>query len=94
MNRDFSGTMALEALQELFAGDGQSKKGRRAQNEMQFPPSVYKRLASSPTLMNLAQALAYHKMCYDEMPLQELQATQEQQTIQNLCDSLRTILRL
>ncbi|MBA0613363.1 hypothetical protein Godav_013808 [Gossypium davidsonii] len=94
MYRDFSGTMALEALQELFAGDGQSKKGRRAQNEMQFPPSVYKRLASSPTLMNLAQALAYHKMCYDEMPLQELQATQEQQTIQNLCDSLRTILRL
>ncbi|MBA0711338.1 hypothetical protein Golax_010534 [Gossypium laxum] len=92
MYRDFSGTMALEALQELFAGDGQSKKGRRAQNEvnsssslsflflvylsvrglstifqliilqMQFPPSVYKRLASSPTLMNLAQALAYHKM--------------------------------
>lgn len=32
--------------------------------------------------------------CYDEMPLQELQATQEQQTIQNLCDTLRTILRL
>ncbi|KAG8498814.1 hypothetical protein CXB51_005688 [Gossypium anomalum] len=106
MYRDFSGTMALEALQELFAGDGQSKKGRRAQNErfinyfqfiilqMQLPPSVYKRLASSPTLMNLAQALAYHKMCYDEMPLQELQATQEQQTIQNLCDTLRTILRL
>ncbi|KAA3483782.1 germinal center kinase 1-like isoform X1 [Gossypium australe] len=94
MYRDFSGTMALEALQELFAGDGQSKKGRRAQNEMQLPPSVYKRLASSATLMNLAQALAYHKMCYDEMPLQELQATQEQQTIQNLCDTLRTILRL
>ncbi|KAF2325468.1 hypothetical protein GH714_029060 [Hevea brasiliensis] len=32
--------------------------------------------------------------CYEEMPLQELQATQEQQTIQNLCDTLRTILRL
>jgi hypothetical protein len=28
------------------------------------------------------------------MPLQELQATQEKQTIQNLCDTLRTILRL
>lgn len=35
-----------------------------------------------------------HCRCYDEMPLQELQATQEQQTIQNLCDTLRTILRL
>jgi hypothetical protein len=32
--------------------------------------------------------------CYEDMPLQEMQATQEQQTIQNLCDTLRTILRL
>lgn len=32
--------------------------------------------------------------CYEDMPLQELQATQEQQTIQNLSDTLRTILRL
>ncbi|XWS34204.1 hypothetical protein CRYUN_Cryun21dG0020400 [Craigia yunnanensis] len=99
MQQDCSGTMAVEAVQELFAGDGQSKKGRRAQNEfnmlqMPLPPSVFQRLTSSSTLMNLAQALAYHKMCYDEMPLQELQATQEQQTIQNLCDTLRTILRL
>lgn len=29
---------------------------------MALPPSVYQRLTSSPTLMNLAQALAYHKM--------------------------------
>ncbi|XVE91630.1 hypothetical protein REPUB_Repub01dG0026800 [Reevesia pubescens] len=94
MQQDCSGTVAVEAVQELFAGDGQSKKGRRAQNEIPLPPSVYQRLTSSSTLMNLAQALAYHKMCYDEMPLQELQATQEQQTIQNLCDTLRTILRL
>ncbi|XVE85727.1 hypothetical protein DITRI_Ditri17bG0114100 [Diplodiscus trichospermus] len=99
MQPDCSGTVAVEAVQELFAGDGQSKKGRRAQNEfnmlqMPLPPSVYQRLTSSSTLMNLAQALAYHKMCYDEMPLQELQVTQEQQTIQNLCDTLRTILRL
>ncbi|XVE91741.1 hypothetical protein REPUB_Repub01dG0037200 [Reevesia pubescens] len=94
MQQDCSGTVAVEAVQELFAGDGQWKKGRRAQNEMPLPPSVYQRLTSSSTLMNLAQALAYHKMCYEEMPLQELQATQEQQTIQNLCDTLRTILRL
>ncbi|XP_039040639.1 serine/threonine-protein kinase 3-like [Hibiscus syriacus] len=94
VQQDFSGTVPLGPLQELFAGDGQSKKGRRAHNEMQLPPSVYKRLTSSSTLMNLAQALAYHKMCYDEMPLQELQADQEQQTTQNLCDMLRTILRL
>ncbi|XP_022735349.1 uncharacterized protein LOC111288644 isoform X2 [Durio zibethinus] len=52
--------------------------------QMPLPPSVYQRLTSSSTLMNLALALPYHKICYDEMPLQELQATQEQQTIQNL----------
>ncbi|MFS7992889.1 putative protein kinase STE-STE20-Pl family [Helianthus anomalus] len=90
---DNVGNVAVEALQELFTSDAQSKKGRR-QNELPLPPSVYERLTSSPTLMNLAQALSYHKMCYEEMPLQEVQATQEQQTIQNLCDTLRTILRL
>ncbi|KAM3707003.1 hypothetical protein ACB098_03G192300 [Castanea mollissima] len=94
MQRDKSATVAVEALKELFTGDGQSKKGRRGQNEMPLPPSVYQRLTSSSTLLNLAQALAYHKMCYEDMPLQELQAAQEQQTIQNLCDTLRTILRL
>ncbi|GMI95068.1 hypothetical protein like AT1G69220 [Hibiscus trionum] len=94
MQQDSTGTVAVEALQELFAGDGQPKKGRRTQNEVPLHPSVYQSLTSSSTLMNLAQALAYHKMCYEEMPLQELQATQEQQTIQNLCDTLQTILRL
>ncbi|XP_072951482.1 serine/threonine-protein kinase 1 [Typha angustifolia] len=89
-----SGNAALEAVRELFSGDGQTKKGRKGQNEVQLPPGVQQRLTTSPTLMNLAQALAYHKMCYEDMPLQELQATQEQQTIQNLCDTLRTILRL
>ncbi|KAL8112055.1 hypothetical protein AgCh_019672 [Apium graveolens] len=91
---DSGGNIAVETMQELFAGDGQSKKGRSRQNEVPLPPSVYQRLTSSPTLMNLAQALAYHKMCYEEMPLQDLQANQEQQTIQNLSDTLRTILRL
>ncbi|KAG2706930.1 hypothetical protein I3760_05G125400 [Carya illinoinensis] len=94
MQWDNGGTVAIEALQELFTGDGQSRKGRRGQNEMPLPPSVYQRLTSSSTLLNLAQALAYHKMCYEDMPLQELQATQEQQTIQNISDTLRTILRL
>ncbi|GLU16912.1 hypothetical protein SLE2022_333170 [Rubroshorea leprosula] len=94
MQQGSNQTVAVEALQELFAGDGLSKRARRVQNEMPLPPSVYQRLTSSSTLMNLAQALAYHKMCYDEMPLQELQATQEQQTIQNLSDTLRSILRL
>ncbi|CAM8950465.1 unnamed protein product [Rhodiola kirilowii] len=86
--------MAIEALQELFTGDSQSKKGRRGQNEIPLPPGVLQRLNSSSTLMNLAQALAYHKMCYEEMPLQDVQAAQEQQTIENLCDTIRTILRL
>lgn len=91
---DSGGSVAVEAIQELFTSDAQTKKGRSRQNEVPLPPSVYQRLTSSPTLMNLAQALAYHKMCYEEMPLQEMQATQEQQTIQNLSDTLRTILRL
>ncbi|GMH15259.1 hypothetical protein Nepgr_017100 [Nepenthes gracilis] len=93
--RENSETIAIKALQELFTGDAQSKKNRRGQNEpMPLPPGVYQRLSVSPTLMNLAQALAYHKMCYEEMPLQDLQVAQEEQTIQNLCDTLRTILRL
>ncbi|KAL4348498.1 hypothetical protein GQ457_17G015370 [Hibiscus cannabinus] len=54
MQRESSGTVAVEALQELFTDDGQPKKGPRTQNE----------------------------------------ATQEQQTIQNLRDTLRTILRV
>ncbi|KAH6797838.1 Protein kinase superfamily protein [Perilla frutescens var. hirtella] len=91
---DNSGDIAVEAMHELFSGDSQPKKGRSRQNEVPLPPGVYQRLTSSPTLMNLAQALAYHKMCYEEMPLQEMQAAQEQQTIQNLSDTLRTILRL
>ncbi|WJX57644.1 Serine/threonine-protein kinase sik1, variant 2 [Trifolium repens] len=69
--------------------------GRRGINEqMPLPPSICQRLTSTSTLMNLAQALAYHKMCYEDMPLQELQATQVQRTIQNLSDTLRTIIRL
>lgn len=95
MQQDTCGTKTVEALQELFSGDGQSKKGRRGINEvtvcncalntihlhcallmityidlltdmqhMPLPPSICQRLTSSSTLMNLAQALAYHKM-YD-----------------------------
>lgn len=96
---DHSGAIALEAIQELYnggsLGDGQLRKGRRTpNNEMPLPPSVCQRLATSTTLLNLARALAYHKMCYEEMPLQGWQAVQEQRTIQNLSDTLRTILRL
>ncbi|XP_051117644.1 serine/threonine-protein kinase 1-like [Andrographis paniculata] len=94
-HKDDGGNIAVEAMQELFSGEAQPKKGRSSrQSEVPLPPSVCQRLNSSPTLMNLAQTLAYHKMCYEEMPLQEMQAVQEQQTIQNLSDTLRTILRL
>uniref|UniRef100_A0A9I9CI70 Uncharacterized protein n=1 Tax=Cucumis melo TaxID=3656 RepID=A0A9I9CI70_CUCME len=60
---------------------GTTEKGRRGQNEIPLPPSVYQRLTSSPTLLNLAQALAYHRMSCEDMLLQELQATQEQQSM-------------
>lgn len=100
LQQDTTGTATVEALQELFSGDGQSKRGRRGQIEvppppfslslgkcscahvahvhvsitafyigilfdmqhMSVPPSIYQRLTSSSTLLNLAQALAYHKM--------------------------------
>eukprot|EP00252_Welwitschia_mirabilis_P020642 TRINITY_DN5098_c0_g1_i1.p1 TRINITY_DN5098_c0_g1~~TRINITY_DN5098_c0_g1_i1.p1 ORF type:complete len:845 (-),score=180.37 TRINITY_DN5098_c0_g1_i1:386-2920(-) len=96
---DHSGAVALEAIQELYnggsVGDGQLRRGRRpANNEMPLPPNLCQRLATSSTLLNLARALAYHKMCYEEMPLQGWQAMQEQKTIQNLSDTLKTILRL
>ncbi|KAL9262581.1 Serine/threonine-protein kinase 1-like protein [Drosera capensis] len=62
--REKSGQVAVEELQELFTGDAQPKKNRRGQNESgPLPPSVYQRLTSSSTLMNLAHALAYHKIC-------------------------------
>ncbi|KAL2636206.1 hypothetical protein R1flu_007685 [Riccia fluitans] len=96
---DNSGVVALEAIQELYngggLGDGQQRRGRKPLgNEMPLPPSVYQRLATSTTLPNLARALAYHKLCYEEVPLQGWQVAQEQQTIHNLSDTLRTILRL
>ncbi|KAL3677516.1 hypothetical protein R1sor_027464 [Riccia sorocarpa] len=96
---DNSGVVALEAIQELYngggLGEGQQRRGRKPLgNEMPLPPSVYQRLATSTTLPNLARALAYHKMCYEEVPLQGWQVAQEQQTIHNLSDTLRTILRL
>eukprot|EP00249_Psilotum_nudum_P019534 c27300_g1_i1 orf=261-3173(+) len=96
---DHSSGVALKAIQELYnggsLGDGQLRRGRRPpSSEMPLPPSVYRRLATSTTLPNLARALAYHKLCYEEMPLQGWQAEQEAQTIQNLSDILRTILRL
>lgn len=94
-----SDAVALEAIHELYnggsLGDGPLRRGRRPpNNEMPLPPSVYKHLATSTTLRNLARALAYHKLCYEEMPLQGWQVGQEAQKIQNLSDTLRTILRL
>ena len=38
MQQDGNGSVAVEALQELFTSDPQSKKGRRGQNEVQLTP--------------------------------------------------------
>eukprot|EP00850_Spirogloea_muscicola_P008510 SM000045S16255 [mRNA] locus=s45:503561:510784:+ [translate_table: standard] len=90
--------IALETIQELYSGGGLAaghRLHRKAPGiDMPLPPSVYRRLAGSTTLPNLARALAYHKQCYNEMPLQGWQVGQEKQIIQNLSDTLRTILRL
>eukprot|EP00271_Cylindrocystis_brebissonii_P002767 TRINITY_DN13568_c0_g1_i1.p1 TRINITY_DN13568_c0_g1~~TRINITY_DN13568_c0_g1_i1.p1 ORF type:complete len:772 (-),score=169.43 TRINITY_DN13568_c0_g1_i1:815-3130(-) len=93
---------ALEVIQELANGGSslpdpfaRGKNNRRmAANEVPLPASVYGRLASSTTLSNLARALAYHKQCFEQMPLQGAQVVQEQGTIENLSDTLRTVLRL
>ncbi|CAI6004827.1 unnamed protein product [Closterium sp. NIES-64] len=56
----------LEAIQELSGSGGLagSKGARRTPAaEVPLPPSVYRRLANSTTLPNLARALAYHKQC-------------------------------
>ncbi|KAH7433304.1 hypothetical protein KP509_07G063100 [Ceratopteris richardii] len=92
-------TVALEAIQDLYNGGGfgdpLQKKGRKVQvNELPLPASVQKRLSTSTTLPNLARALAYHKLCYEEMPLQGWQAEEEALKIQNISDTLKTILRL
>lgn len=34
IQRDNGGSSTVEALQELFTGDGQAKKGRQRQNEV------------------------------------------------------------
>ncbi|KAI5073302.1 hypothetical protein GOP47_0011315 [Adiantum capillus-veneris] len=91
--------VAIEAIQDLYNGGGfgdtPQKRGRKPQaSELPLPASVQKRLSTSTTLPNLARALAYHKLCYEEMPLQGWQAEEEAQKIQNLSDTLRTILRL
>eukprot|EP00250_Pteridium_aquilinum_P018710 c24178_g1_i1 orf=453-1793(-) len=91
--------VALEAIRELYNGGGlgdtPQKRGKKSQtNELPLPASVLKRVSTSTTLPNLARALAYHKLCYEEMPLQGWQAAEEAFKGQNLSDTLRTILRL
>lgn len=43
VRQDTSGTGAIEALQELFSGDGQSKKSRRGINEVTVCVCVFVR---------------------------------------------------
>jgi hypothetical protein len=91
---DRNSNVALEAIQDLYVGEGPVRRGRKVSNEMPLPASVHQRAATSTTLPNLARSLAYHKRCYEELPSQGWQAAQEQQIIHNLSDTLRTILRL
>ncbi|XP_024545047.1 serine/threonine-protein kinase 4 [Selaginella moellendorffii] len=96
---DHSGAVALQTVEELYnaagVADSTFKKGKKpGTSETPLPASVYQSLATSSTLQNLARALAYHKRCYEEMPLQGWQAAQEERVIGNLSDTLRTILRL
>ncbi|GAQ86025.1 Serine Threonine protein kinase [Klebsormidium nitens] len=89
----------LEVLQELYSGSATGEGGLRKQRkkggeELALPAGVYKLLASSGTLPNLVRALAYHKQRLEETPLQPWQAADQQRVVDNLSDTLRTILRL
>jgi hypothetical protein len=89
----------LEVLQELYSGAATGEGGLRKQRkkggeEAALPAGVYKLLASSGTLPNLGRALAYHKHRLEETPLQPWQAADQQRVVDDLSDTLRTILRL
>eukprot|EP00899_Mesostigma_viride_P029174 jgi/Mesvir1/9441/Mv09838-RA.1 len=59
-----------------------------------LPTNVRQRLESNPTLSNLARAIAYHKSRTNEMPLPPMQLRHQYEVINDLTDTMRTILRL
>ncbi|KAL6983319.1 non-specific serine,threonine protein kinase [Sarracenia purpurea var. burkii] len=60
--RDSGGTIAEEAVQELFTGDGQSKKGRRGQNEVSLPPSLSLSLSHTHTHTHVHMRMYTHSL--------------------------------
>jgi len=61
---------------------------------LQVAQAVIKQVAGRPCLLNLSRSLAYHKRTLSEEPLTLREAEQQQQLVNNLSDTLRTILCL
>ena len=61
---------------------------------MQVAQAVIKQVANRPCLLNLSQTLAYHKRTLAEEPLTLAEAEQQQHLVNNISDTLRTILCL
>ena len=61
---------------------------------VQVAQAVIKQVAGRPCLLNLSKTLAYHKHTLLEEPLTLREAEQQQQLVNSISDTLRTILCL
>ena len=74
--------------------NGPSAQLRKGICQLQVAQAVIKQVAGRPCLLNLSRALALHKRTLSEEPLTLREAEQQQQLVNNLSDTLRTILCL
>jgi len=81
------GEGAVAGAQE--AGAHQAATGRA-----QLPPALAKRISTTPVLLNLARTLAYHKQCLQDTILPPAEEEELKAVVNNLNDTLRTILCL
>jgi len=63
IQQDTGGTGTVEALQELFSGDGQSKKGRRGLNEVNFVYCVYVRVCTHAVHLCVCMLWSFMLVC-------------------------------
>ena len=64
IQQDTGGTGTVEALQELFSGDGQSKKGRRGLNEVIFVCCVYVCVCVCVHMLYTSVCACYGHLCW------------------------------
>ena len=61
---------------------------------LQVAQAVVQQVASRPVLLNLVRSLAYHKRSLAQEPLTLAQAEKQQHLVNDISDTLRTILCL